>query len=85
MSPDGASLYVAGSSVGTASDYDYVTQAMEGVTGTIVWTNRYDGPGGGFDAPNAMALSANGRRLYLTGGSSGSDGIPDYATIAYRL
>jgi hypothetical protein len=85
VSPDGGYLYVAGSSVGAASDYDYVTQTMDAATGATVWTNRYDGPGGGFDAPNAMALSPSGRRLYVTGGSAGDGGVPDYATIVYRL
>jgi hypothetical protein len=84
VSPNGANLYVAGSSVGAASDYDFVTQTLDAATGATVWTNRYDGPGGGFDAPNAMALSQNGRRVYVTGGSAGSGGDPDYATIAYR-
>jgi hypothetical protein len=84
VSPDGDSLYVAGTSTGAATDYDFMTLFYEVSTGGLLRAERYDGPGHGFDAPNAIAMHPSGRAIYVTGGSTGSNLDPDFATVVYR-
>ena len=78
VSPDGSTAFVAGQ-----SENDYATVAYETSTGASNWTSRYDGPSGGVDRLNAMAVSPDGTRLFVTGTSVGSSGRSDYATVAY--
>jgi DNA-binding beta-propeller fold protein YncE len=84
VAPDGSTVYVTGVSTGALTDFDYATIAYETATGAESWSNRYDGPASGFDAPNGIAVGPSGDRLYVTGTSAGSGGIPDYATIVFR-
>jgi DNA-binding beta-propeller fold protein YncE len=78
VSPDGSTAFVAGQ-----SENDYATVAYETSTGANIWTSRYDGPSGGVDRLNSMALSPDGTRLFVTGTSVGSSGRSDYATVAF--
>lgn len=74
VAPDGGRVYVTG-----VSQNDYVTVAYDAPTGSELWVSRYAGPGeASADAPTTMALSGDGRRLYVAGNSAG-----DYATVAY--
>ena len=57
-----------------SSDYATIAYSMAGVA---LWTNRYNGPGNGFDHPYAIVVDNTGKVL-VTGSSRG-----DYATIAY--
>jgi putative pyrroloquinoline-quinone binding quinoprotein len=84
LSPNGRRLYVAGSSVGASTDYDFVTLFYDAASGVLSKSERYDGPGHGFDAPNAIAAGSNGRFVYVTGGSTGTGLSPDFATVVYR-
>lgn len=83
VSPDGRDVFVTGTSVGLGTDLDYATVAYAARTGLERWADRYDGPASGFDAPNGMAVAPDGSRLFVTGGSTGPDGTPDYATLVY--
>ncbi len=74
-------VYVAGSSTGSGSSYDYATIKYSNA-GVAMWTNRYDGPGNFVDRVYAIALDNSGN-AYVTGQSVGSDSSYDYATIAY--
>ena len=48
VSPDGRTLYVAGTSDdGTFTDDNFVTIAYNAATGRRLWTARYNGPAGG--------------------------------------
>jgi PQQ-like domain len=83
VSPDGTTLYVAGSSDGGGTSLDYVTIAYDESTGETEWVSRYDRPTGAYDEAIAMAISPDGTRLFVTGFSDPTDASPDFATVAY--
>ena len=47
-----------------------------------LWADSYDGPAGGEDIANAVALDSEGN-IYITGYSANSRGDFDYVTIKY--
>jgi uncharacterized delta-60 repeat protein len=74
--------YVTGWSSGLDDfRYNYVTIKYS-ETGQEQWVARYDGPGGGNDYANAIAIDASAN-VYVTGGSDGLKTCLDYATIKY--
>ncbi|MPZ28217.1 MAG: S8 family serine peptidase [Micromonosporaceae bacterium] len=83
MSPDGATVYVTGNSLGDGTSEDYRTLAVDAGTGAELWAARYDGPASGSDVPNDLAVSLDGSTVYVTGRSPGVDTGDDYATVAY--
>jgi hypothetical protein len=97
VSHDGARVFVTGASQGQTTDNDYATVAFDAATGSQLWVATYDGPGHGFDAAEALVVSPDNTRVYVTGASDGgtvggsvSRPAPDsyannldYATIAY--
>ena len=84
MSPDGETLYVAGTSGG-----DYLTVAYDGATGERTWEARLDGPGAAGDSLNDLVVSPDGSTVYVTGyhtmgvNQNGESHL-DYATVAYE-
>lgn len=82
----GDGVYVTGLSDGTETGTDYATVAYDPVSGAQRWVSRYSGPVGGFDRPEAVTVSPDGTRVYVTGEST-AEGIGfaprDYATVAY--
>jgi hypothetical protein len=80
-------VFVTGcSGVGNGSDFDYVTIKYSNA-GAPLWTNRYAGPGNGWDDPCCIVVDSSGD-VIVTGISdhSGSDSSHtnfDYATIKY--
>lgn len=85
-SPDGSKVFVAIESTGSDGgyDYNYVTVAYDAFSGRRLWVKRYDGPGGRGDSPIALAVSPDGRQVFVTGESRAPMNRTDYATIAYR-
>ncbi len=83
VSPDGATLYVTGESIGADGDWDYATVAYDPATGQQLWVTRYAGPPGGDDYPSSLKVSPGGSRVFVTGYSTSSNGAFDYATLAY--
>ncbi len=75
-------VYVAGSSNGGASGFDYITIKYN-AGGSQLWAARYDGPGSGNDYATGLAVDKSGN-VYVTGGSFGGSATNlDYATIKY--
>src|SRR5581483_10422535 len=69
-SADGTRVYVTGSSTGAGTDFDYATIAYDAANGAQLWVARYDGPVNGADFPNSLAVSPDGSKLWVTGGST---------------
>jgi hypothetical protein len=51
-------------------------------SGTLIWSNQYVGPTGGYHLAHAIALDSAGN-VYVTGQSPGPGTGNDYATIKY--
>jgi PQQ-like domain len=86
VTPDGSSVFVTGASRGAKSGYDYATVGYDASDGTKLSVHRYDGPASEFDAPEALGISPDGSKLFVTGASYGSTSTKyDYATIAYNV
>ena len=84
VSPTGRTVFVTGGSQGRTSASDYATIAYNASTGKQLWVRRYNGRANASDAAASLALSRDGRRLYVTGGSRGRTSKADYATVAYN-
>lgn len=84
VAPDGGQVFVCGLATSAVTDYDFLTLFYDAVSGTQLRVERYDGPGHAFDAPNAIAVNPRGGAVYVTGGSTGANQAPDYATVIYR-
>jgi hypothetical protein len=74
-------VYVTGRSLGSGGYFDYATVKYDSA-GQEQWVARYNGPGNGHDDAEAIAVDSSGN-VYVTGGSAGSDGLADYATVKY--
>src|SRR5262249_47837188 len=83
VSPTGGTVYVTGQSYGTALVVDYATVAYNAATGVQQWVARYHGPTGS-DVPSAVAVSPDGKTVFVTGKSLMANGQNDYATVAYN-
>jgi hypothetical protein len=84
VSAGGRRVFVTGeSNGGRAAGDEYATVAYSAVTGRQLWFSRYRGPGKNADAPAAVAVSPDGRRVFVTGYSVAQATGFDYATVAY--
>ena len=83
VSPDGSRVFVTGASAGTKSGADYATLGYDTVTGSLLWTSRYNGPGNGDDQAKSLVVSPDGSKVFVTGWSVGSGTGDDYTTVAY--
>jgi DNA-binding beta-propeller fold protein YncE len=79
FSPDGSTVFATGQTDGS----DYGTVAYSRASGAILWTATYDGPAGGTDGATALAVSPDGKTVFVSGFSAGVGTGADYATIAY--
>jgi WD40 repeat protein len=82
VSPDGATVFVCGSSEGITSQDDYATLACRAAA--RLWLRRYNGPADGVGGEAAMALGPAGKTVFVTGDSQGTGSQDDLATVAYR-
>ncbi len=84
VDPVGKAVFVTGSSPGQGTGTDYVTIAYNAATGQRLWLSRYNGPASGSDDPSAMAVSPDGRDVFVTGTSQGGPASgSDFATVGY--
>jgi WD40 repeat protein len=87
LSPDGTTVFVTGSSWSSDPQnvyrQNYATIAYRAATGARLWVARYSGPGLNGVA-RSMAVSPNGKMVFVTGASKGTSSEFDYATVAYQ-
>jgi PQQ-like domain len=84
VSPDGTRVFVSGDSDGgMKSNYDFATVAYDVQSGKQIWVARYNGPTNREDGAEAIGLSGDGTRVYVTGAIVGKKTGGDYATLAY--
>jgi hypothetical protein len=84
VSPDGSTVFSAGSSFRESTDsIDYTTISYDAATGDRGWVRHYNGPGDSYDAIRGITTSPSGARVYVTGFSYGTTPNGDYGTIAY--
>lgn len=79
---DSGNVYVAGSSLGTGTQFDFITIKYNSI-GSIVWLQRYNGPGNGNDLAKSMEIDASGN-IYVGGYSYGGVTKKDYTVIKYN-
>lgn len=76
--------YVAGDTGLPSHEEGYGTVAFFLGTGSVVWRGHYAGPAGGKSHVLGLAIGPQtGGTLYETGASDSSDGVSDFATVAY--
>jgi WD40 repeat protein len=85
VAPDGASVFVTGTSDQPGYSFDYFTIAYDASTGTRLWSKRYDGGAMYDDVASDVVASPDGSAVFVTGVSrlGPSSEQADYATIAY--
>jgi len=82
VSPDGATVFVTGTS-GGASNSDFATVAYRAADGTQLWAARFNGPGDGNFAA-AVSVARDGTKVFVTGTSFRNGGESSgMATVAY--
>ena len=83
VSPDGSRVFVTGTSKNGSGLLQFTTRAFNAATGAVLWTAFYHGQGTFDDAPQALAVSPDGSRVFVTGSSTNANGIPRYTTVAF--
>ena len=83
MTPDSATVVVAGFSTSLNNGEDYYTLAYNAATGAKKWSARYDGPGHARDDALSVSTTPDGSKVLVTGNSSGVTTAEDFATLAY--
>jgi hypothetical protein len=74
--------YVSGTSYGGSTTlYDFATLSYD-PSGTVRWTERYNGPANNYDNAYSIAVNSSGD-VYVSGSDTGSGTAQDYATIKY--
>src|SRR6266508_1147287 len=81
--PGGSKVFVTGWSLGSRTNFDYASIAYEAQSGRQVWARRFNGTGDDFDQAVSVAVGPGGSNVYVTGGSYGTTGGRDFATVAY--
>ncbi len=86
LSSSGDRLYVTGTSYNSASNgQDYATIAYDATSGNQIWVSRFEAAPNTTSEANAIALSPDGSRVYVTGQKDLHFGPLEssYLTVAY--
>ena len=75
-------VYITGTSHNTTTFYPEYATVKYNSSGIQQWASRYNGPGNGTDAVNAIDIDGFGN-VYVTGRSEGIGSNADYSTIKY--
>lgn len=82
VSPDGATVYVAGSASSSWTDSRALVLALDAATGAVLWSDLFDAGYGGFNGAFALGVSDDGARVAIAGTVEGLTS-QDYVTAAY--
>jgi hypothetical protein len=84
VSPDSSAVFVTGMFPGASGTSAAITIGYAAATGAPLWSRQYRGPEGN-TAGNAVAVSPDGSRVFVTGHSNGitSPYAQNFATVAY--
>ncbi len=85
VTPDGATVVVAGQLVGNHSNYDYFVGAYSMTDGSTLWSKRYDDATGGADGASAVAIESAGAFAYVTGAMTIQGHRADITTMAFDV
>jgi hypothetical protein len=83
VSPDGSRVFITGTSPDASGFLRMTTRAFDAATGAILWTAFYRSPGTVTAGANALAMSPDGSRVFITGSSEDSGLTSRYTTVAY--
>jgi hypothetical protein len=87
VSPDSRTVFVTGDGNVSGTHYDYVTIAYSAATGAELWTGDMPGSGNSGNYAAAIAVSPDGRTVFVTGTSDGGTKLfrfsYGYNTVAY--
>ena len=82
VSPGGGTVFVTGTSLGSNAGDGFATVAYAAASGTPRWTRRFYQPDGR-NAASSMAVSRDGRTVFVTGDSRITGSGTGFATVAY--
>jgi DNA-binding beta-propeller fold protein YncE len=85
VNPAGSRVYVTGyTNSATPDATEYATLAYNTASGAALWTRLYTGPDGGANQASSAAMDPDGSAVFVTGGSLGTSGESQFATVAYH-
>ena len=84
VAPNDRRVYVTGYADMGATGLDYVTQAIDAVTGVGIWGTAYNGSANSSDYGYAVAVSPDGTKVFATGKSTETGTDHDYSTVAFN-
>src|SRR5215813_6673832 len=89
VSPDGATVFVTGDSVGgpeSGHSDDYATVAYRASDGTQLWVARFNGSANSGDFATAVSVARDSSAVFVTGTSflGGFDSVSSMTTVAFR-
>jgi hypothetical protein len=83
VSPHGARVFVAGSTINAGTKADATTVAYDADSGSRLWTQRIDGSAHHGDAAYDLVASLNGAHVYVAGRSARQGSGSDAMTMAF--